>query len=311
MVGFVFGIIFVIVFLAFMLIGRVGPEDVNFNLRYVAVIPLLIAALLFFIGMFTSIGAREVGVPINQGHLSTPLTSGWHLVAPWTNVITCPLSEEYDIQNADPRSGSALYNQSVPVAGSDGGSATADVTTAYHIDAKDVDRAYQLYKCDLSRIQDYAVAQRVRSDVAQAATLYVSTDLRANRAGIEKGALALLQSELAPQGITVDSVTLADMQLSSQAQTAADNKVAATNNLGVATIKNQQAQIDKNTALINADAEKAANSAKAVSLTGPVLCEQWIQAIATGHVSVINTAGPCGASGAGANTSVILPAPNG
>lgn len=315
-IGLIFGLIGVLGLLAIIFV-KSGFKLVTGGVGAVA---LLVAALFIVGAMYNSVPARTVGVPISFGKIGSPLQSGIHWEAPWVNITSCPLTEETDIQNGDPNSGTAAYNQAVAISGSDQGGATADVTVQYHIDPKDAQIVYQKFRCDLTLVRNNLIVQRVRSDVAAAAINFVSVDLKSSRVAIEQGALAKLQSDLTPFGITVDDVVIGDINLDPNVQTAANQKLAAQQQIGTATFQQQQATVQAQTAVITAQGqaqaavtaakgEAQANQLKQQSLTPAILCQQWEQAIQNGHVSVVNSAGPCGSSAVSVgSTSVIVPA---
>ena len=272
---------------------------------------VVLAVLCAFGSVYRSVGAREVGIPVSFGHVGADLQPGAHFVAPWVQVTTCPLTEQQSIQNADPATGDAMYDQSVPVSGSDQGSATADVTLLYHVNAADAGTVYRLYACNMSAVRQNLVAQRVRSDVATAATGFVSVDLKSDRPQIESVALSQLRTDLAPFGLTVDTVTIGDLKLAANVQQQADAKLAAQQNAETQQVNQQAAKTQAQTAVITAQGQQQANAAQQQSLTPQVLCEQFIQALASSKVSVLNTAGPCGGTSAPSATGVVVQAPTG
>lgn len=307
MVLFVFGIIVLLIALGLVIAGRVGDRGDEINLRPWGIGAIVIAILMLIGSTFNTVGARQVGIPITLGKVGGNLQSGVHLLAPWTSVINCPLSEETSIQNGDPKSGDALYNQAVPISGSDQGGALADVTVLYHINPQDAVAVYQKYKCNTTSIKANLIAQNVRSITGQAATGFISVDLKSHRSDIEKITLNRLQTTLAPYGITVDQVIIADLTLADNVQIAANNKLAAEQNAQTALYHKQQAEVDAQTAIIQAQGIANANKAKQTSLTPQALCYDYIQALSNTNIAVMNGNNPC-STGASASTptSVIV-----
>lgn len=310
MILFVFAVIVAVVAVGLVIAGKVGGDD-PINLRPWGIGAAVVAVLMALGSCYNTVGARQVGIPVTLGKIGGNLQSGVHFLAPWTMVTTCPLSEETSIQNGDKNSGDALYNQAVPISGSDQGGATADVTVLYHINPQDAVAVYRKYACNTMSIKANLIAQNVRSIAAQAATNFVSVDLKSNRSAIEAATLAGLQTKLAPYGITVDSVVIADLTLAANVQEAANNKLAAQQNALTAEFHLQQAKVDEQTAVVAAQAVAQANEAKQASLTPQALCYDYIQALSSTNVAVINGGSPCSTSTtASAPTSVIVnPAP--
>lgn len=285
------------------------PPTHTRNIRWMAIPILILALLLGFFSTYRSVGAREVGIPVTFGSVGADLQPGIHFTSPFTRVVKCTLAEQQTIQNQDPNSGDASYNQSIPISGSDQGGATADVTVAYHVNAEDAGILFRRYACNMTTFKDVFVAQRVRSDVGRASITFVSVSLKAQRGPIEQNALALLRTDLSPFGVTVDSVVIGDITLNGNVQEAANQKLAAQQNAITRTYVQQGAKTDAQTAIITAQGEQAANTAKQQSLTDPILCQQAIQAIAAAKPSVISAwPAVCGGSApaTAAATSVIL-----
>lgn len=317
MIWFIFAIILLIAAVVLFALHRVGGTTTNtrgvtieqtpVNLRPWATIPAVIAVIILILSSIATVGARSVGIPVTLGSIGSDMQPGVHLKPPWTNVTSCSLAEQQSIQNADPKTGDALYDQSVPISGSDQGAAEASVTFYYHINKESAGLLYRAYACNPGLIKDNLVAQQVRQAVAQASTAYPSVDLRSYRTQIGAAALKALTPELSKYGVVADSVTISDLTLADNVQTAANSKLAAQQAAQQAQFTLQQAQVEAQTAKVRADAAQVANNAQSVSLTPAVLCQQWIQAIATAKSSVISSGGPCEAAApAGATTPVIV-----
>jgi len=309
----VFAVILLIVAVAMGVVQprRKDPAEGVIVLRPFATIPLVLAVLCLFFSVYRSVGAREVGIPVTFGSVGGDLQSGVHFVAPWTQVTTCPLSEEQSIQNADPRTGDALANQSIPVSGSDQGGATADVTFFYHINRVDAGAIYRAYACDTTAVKAKLVAQNVRSALGSATTGFVSVDLKSHRGDIEAKALSLLRSSLTNFGITSDKVVIGDLILAPNVQDAANAKLAAQQAAQTAQFKLQQAQVDQQTAVVTANGEKAANDAKQQSLTQQILCQDFINALTNpqNKLTVLTNTGPCQTGAGVAGSPVIVNTP--
>lgn len=292
---FVFGIIFLLIAIG----GLIAAIMLTGEDRIVGVVVFfltgIIGGLLFIFSFYNSVPARAVGIPITFGKIGKPVGSGVHWAAPWVSYTTCPLTEETDIQNADPNSGSNPYDQAVRIAGSDQGGALADVTVQYHINPNDAQAVYAKFKCNLNSVKDYLMVQRVRSDVATAAAQYLSVDLKTNRAQMEQVARSALQSDLQPFGITVDDLVISTIVLDPNVQNAANAKLAA-----------QQNALTQQFNLEAAQKQAQINATKQQSLTEAILCEQTIQAVAAAKPQIINSWGACGGGSASSSTGVIV-----
>lgn len=257
---------------------------------------ILLGVLLVLGSFYNTVGARSVGLPVGLGKVGSPLSPGIHWEPPWVHIVSCTTGEDTSIQNSDQNTGDALADQSVPISGSDQGGATADVTVNYHIDAADAVTVFRKYACNLQTIKANLIVQNVRSIAAQSATSFVSVDLKSHRSQIEQLTLKGLRADLAPYGITVDGVTLADLTLNQNVQAAANSKLAQQQAVATEGYKHQQAEVAAETAEATATGIAQSNKIKAASLTPAVLCADWIAGM--GNASVINTAGPCSTAAA-------------
>lgn len=82
--------------------GRWVTESVEtkHSLRAIAVIPLVLAGLLFLVAGSTIVGARTVGVPVTFGKPGDhTLDPGYHFKAPWTKVVKIDTTQQVDNYN--------------------------------------------------------------------------------------------------------------------------------------------------------------------------------------------------------------------
>jgi regulator of protease activity HflC (stomatin/prohibitin superfamily) len=302
----VFAFIVLIAGAVMAVIGRVDFDGDPFNFRPMGVGLLLVAVLMAAGSTIRDVGAREVGVPVTFGHIGADMPSGIHFANPFTKVTTCPVSQQADIQNAAATSGSSSANEAVAISGSDAGLATADVTVLYNITDAGADTAYIKYKCNIGLIQSNLVAQLTRSAVAQASTAYLTIDLRSDRTAIQDAAKKALTTELAPDGIAIDQVTIGDLILTQPVQDAAQQQLLAQQGVVTAGYAKKKAVIDAQTAVIKAQGVAAAQKAQQASNTPQALCAATIQAVAAAHPSVISSWGVCSTITPASSTPVIV-----
>jgi len=236
------------------------------------------------------------------------LQPGVHLVAPWTNVHICSSALQQTIMSSNASEGDKVGNDAVPVSGKDNGSATANVSLNYSIDRFRSRAVYRAYACNNETLKENFIRQRVRSAVSVAATQFGTADLRAHKLEVGKGATDILRPVFQAAGLNLDNVVVSDVILSPQAQQAADAKLSAEQAAQQAQFALQKAQIDAQTQKVNADAEAAANTARQVTLTPAILCQQWIDMLKEAKPQTLLVSGPCGASAATAGTILQIPA---
>jgi regulator of protease activity HflC (stomatin/prohibitin superfamily) len=283
------------------------PAARSVSLWPAAVAAFVLAVVLLGVGSIKTVGARQVGIPVTFGTIGNNLQPGVHLLAPWTQVHSCPLGEQQSIQSASPTEGDTQGNDAVPVNGNDQGTAQANLTILFHFDPQTAGLVYRKYACDPLLVKTNLIRQFAKNVVQDAASGYATTDLKTHRTEMGASAQKALEALVAPYGIQVDNVVVADIILSPVAQQAADQKLQAQQAAQQAQFHLQQAQIDAQTQKVQGEAASAANAAKTASLTPQILCEDWINAIATAKPSVVNSAGPCSSAASSSQTIVQVP----
>jgi regulator of protease activity HflC (stomatin/prohibitin superfamily) len=306
MVMFIFAILFLVLALVLFAAGRVKDGRDEYNLRPWGILPGLLAVLLFVFSLVHSVGAREVGIPVTLGHVGADLQPGVHFLAPWTTIHSCSLAQQQSIQTQAATEGDAKGNDGIPFNGSDQGSGIADTTVLYHFDPTHADTIYRKYGCDADLVKQNLIRQALKGAVPQATAQFASLDVKNNRPQIQHAIESILNADFAGDGIIVDNVVLSGLQLSAATQQAADAKLAAQQAAQTAQFHLQQANVDLQTAQVQASARQKANQTESASLSPAILCDHWINAIAQSKITVLSTNGPCGAVPAGTAPSVVV-----
>lgn len=114
--------------------------EITASTRPGALIPLLLAAVLLFLGSITTVEAKQVGVVTTFGRPSDQtLSSGFHLKAPWQKVTEIDATIQTDEYHA--KSG-------IDVRLSDGNTATISATIRWSVSDDNANKVYEDFRSD-------------------------------------------------------------------------------------------------------------------------------------------------------------------
>lgn len=147
------------------------------------------------------IGANEVGVPVTFGRLGTPLSSGFHMVAPWTEVETLPTR---------PRT----FTTVAKVRTSESGTVAVRLSARWAVQPDDAAALYQQVRTgDEERIQEELIGPNLASAAGAFYggltnfTAVSGSNWAANATGTETQA----RTNLARYGIALDTVQVREV----------------------------------------------------------------------------------------------------
>jgi regulator of protease activity HflC (stomatin/prohibitin superfamily) len=342
--SFVFGIVLIIAALIVFLVARKGggiPGKPAMS-RLAKQIGTLAALGLGLLGIFTFgssfvrvVPANSIGIPTTFGKIGSPLASGIHLTAPWTEIT--PFStriQELSMLRASDE-GDKSKDDSVTVIALGGGSMAVDVTVRFALAS---DKAGELFKQagTLQLVKDRFVRPDAREVVRNVFGQFSAEEgYSTKRAIIATKITDELKPRLESRGIIVDSVNVRDVAPDQQ-QLAAINAILQSRNEAAKALEDQKKQtteaetrkqvatLDKTAAVTKAEADAAAitiaaqaqadaNAKIAASLT-PALVDlektkACASAIAQTKAQVVNVCEGPGSGGTGSGgspTSVIV-----
>ncbi|MEU6880189.1 prohibitin family protein [Streptomyces sp. NPDC046712] len=278
---------------------------------FIAVLLLIAAAVLFFIGrsndtrglklgalgaliagVFSLLGstlyvvsAYEVGVPVAFGKVGTPMTSGMHLKSPFTDVTTFS-TRPVDLNLSD--------KDVVEVRSSQGGVMYAEVTVKWAVTPA---KAVELYRLAGSEdaIQQRLVYPDSREIVRNVFARYTSEQGYAtDREKINAEIGSLIKERLAPRGIAVTTVNLRNVKPSDALQGQIDRKIQQQQATERATEAARTAKAEADRRRIEAEGIARANKILNDSLTDKVLMNQCIDAYKEAAAKNPVYAVPCG-----------------
>jgi regulator of protease activity HflC (stomatin/prohibitin superfamily) len=299
------GILILLSFASFIVAARLPKEYKSSYETYnakrwglvVASALTLVTGIVTFFSTFTIVRATEVAVPVAFGHVSEPLNSGVHFVAPWVSVETYPTR---------PVTIELSGNDKILARTADAGQMTVEIAARWLVDPTKAKQLYlQVRTGDDDKISQDIVIKNLRQAVGQVYSVTGNLDALNDRLKTTDAILKQLNTQLSKYGITIEDINLRSVE--------PDEKTAAT----ISQFASQQqatriAEEAKKTALIEAErrlieAQGLEKSAKAVAKLSTaqlqVVCMQvWQQVVTKGvEKGVPIYTSPCSASG----TSVI------
>ncbi|NBM16179.1 prohibitin family protein [Streptomyces sp. GC420] len=254
-----------------------------------------VAALIggVFFGVASSVyvvSAYEVGVPVLFGKVGTPMTSGMHLKAPFTDVTSFS-TRPVDLNLSD--------KDVVEVRSSQGGVMYAELTVKWAVTPA---KAVELYRLAGSEdaIQQRLVYPDSREIVRNVFARYTSEEgYTSAREKINAEIGRLVKERLAPRGIDVTAVNLRNVKPSDSLQEQIDRKIQQKEATERAVEASRTAEEEAKRRKIEAEGIARANKILNDSLTDKVLMNQCIEAYKEAAKENPVYAVPCG-SGDGA-----------
>ncbi len=302
--------------------------------QVVGIVSCLLAVFVGASAFVRIVPANTVGIPTTFGKVGAPLSNGFHLVVPWTEItqFSTRIQELSMLRAAD--EGDMAKDDSIAVIASGGGSMKVDVTVRFSVAA---DRAAELFRLagSIDLIKDRFVRPDTREVVRDIFGEYTAEQgYSTERAKIATEVTAQLAERLLKRGIIVDSVNIRDV-LPEQQVLDAINAVLQTRNQAAQALEDQKKQVteaqtrkqvatlDKEAAITKAEAEAQAvsiaalaqaeaNQKIAASLSPDLvrleIAKACAEAIARTGAQVVNVCGVEGSGGTGgvAPTSVIV-----
>lgn len=269
--------------------GVIQPER-KVSLRGAGFGVLALGAVLTIGSSVRLIGATDIGVPVTFGKVGSPLRSGIHLVAPWTEINSFSIRLQQSDMSQDTTSGDRAVSDGVEVLSSEGGRMVLDVTVRYSIDPAQAGTLFRTVG-SMDGIRDRIVRPDVRSFLRDVYSRYAAEEGYASkREAVATLAEDGVKKQLAPRGITVDAVKVRNITLEPNLQTQITQKLEAKQAAERALIEQGQAQTqaetrrkvaetDAQASVIAAKGQSEANTILSSSLTPELLKAKEIEAI--------------------------------
>ena len=217
------------------------------------------------------IPAGYVGIIYNAngGVEDETLAQGWHIVAPWKKV------REYSV-GIEQGTFSAENESSFEIPTKDGKTITVDMEYSYHFDPEKITDTFNQFKGqDGKDIEETFIRSKLKAWAGEVSATYPVTDIFGDkRSELNNKVQEYVASEFSEYGIVIDSVNFTRIETDAETAEAIQKKVNAQQELELAQIEAETAQVqankDKEVALIAAERDKevAEQNAEAARIRG-------------------------------------------
>ena len=231
---------------------------------------LLLVGCMLLIMCTTRIPTGYVGVVYNMsgGVDGEVLTQGWHVVAPTKKVTTYSIGIEQSYLTAEDK-GDSPKDESFSIPTSDGKTVKVNLEFSYRFNEESVADTFTMFKGKSGEdIKDTFIKPKIIAWTQEVSANYPVTDIFGDkRTQINAELDVYLRDKFAPYGIVIDTVNFTDISVDDETAAAIQKKVNAQQELELANIEAETAQIqankDREVARIQAEKDKEVASIKA------------------------------------------------
>ena len=209
---------------------------------------------------------------MNGGVAETTLTQGFHLVKPTQKVTTYTIGIEqsYLTSGSD---GDSKGDESFEVPSNDGKGLTVDLTFTYRFDPDQVADTFTRFKGQSGKdVKEVFIKPNIMSWTKEVTAKYSVIDLLGDqRASLNSELTAYLKDKFEPYGIIIESVSLINIDPDDETRAAVQKKVNAQQDLELAKIEQQTANVNAEKEKISIHALLAESDSKSAQNSGALL----------------------------------------
>jgi len=214
--------------------------------------------------------AGYVGVVYNMsgGVTGETLSQGWHIVVPTKNVTLYSIGIEQSYLTSDSK-GDSKEDESFSTPTADGKSLTVDLEFSYKYDINRVTDVFTQFKgASGKEVKDIFIKPKMIAWTQEVTAKYPVTDVFGDkRQELNEALDTYLKEKFDKYGIVIDTVNFTNISTDPETQEAIQKKVNAQQELELARIQKQTAQVEaekeKDVAQINAEKAKIEAQGKA------------------------------------------------
>ena len=236
----------------------------------------VLLAIIIFGGLIIGLKCTEripagyVGVVYNfsNGVSGDILTQGWHLVSPTKKVTTYSIGIEQSYLTSESK-GDSANDESFNTPTSDGKTLRVDLEFSYRFDAEKVTDVFVQFKGQSGKeVKDSFIKPKMIAWTQEVTAKYPVTDVFGDkRQELNEALDVYLKQKFEKYGIIIDTVNFTNISTDEETQAAIQKKVNAQQELELARIEKQTAEVqankEKEVALIAAEKDKEAAVIKA------------------------------------------------
>lgn len=191
------------------------------------------------------------------------LDQGFHIVSPTKKITLYSVGIEQSYLTADDK-GDSREDESFSTPTADGKSLTVDLEFSYKFDREKLPTTFTTFKGQSGEsIKDTFIKPKMKAWTQEVTAKYPVTDVFGDkRQELNEALDVYLKEKFAPYGIIIDTVNFTRIETDSETQAAIQKKVNAQQELELAKIESQTAQVqaekEKKVALVQAEKEKEA-----------------------------------------------------
>ena len=228
------------------------------------VLAIIILGVLILCSMCTErIPTGYVGViyNMNGGVDGEVLSQGWHVVSPTKKVTTYSIGIEQSYLTAEDK-GDSRKDESFSVPTSDGKTVKVNLEFSYRFDSDRVAETFTMFKGKSGEeIKNTFIKPKIIAWTQEVSAHYPVTDIFGDkRTQINTELDVYLKDKFSPYGIVIDTVNFTDISVDEETAAAIQKKVNAQQELELANIEAETAQIqaekDRQVARIQAEKDK-------------------------------------------------------
>ncbi len=255
---------------------------------------------------------------MNGGVNGETLSQGWHIVSPTKKITTYSIGLEQSYLTSD-KTGDSPDDESFNVPTADGKTVRVNLEFSYRFDRERVTDVFSRFKGQNGKtVKDTFIKPKIKAWTQEVTANYPVTDIFGDkRTAINSELDSYLRDKFNAYGIIIDTVNFTDISVDAETAAAIQKKVTAQQELELANIEAQTAQVqankDKEVATIaaetarieaqgkadvkkiEADAEAEANRKIAASLTPELVeytqAQNWngeLPKITGGNSTIVN-----------------------
>ena len=189
------------------------------------------------------------------------LDEGWSIVAPTKRVTEYSIGIEQSYLTAEDK-GDSPKDESFSTPTADGKTLNVDLEFSYYFDQEKITDTFTMFKGQSGKtVKDTFIKPKIKAWTQEVTAKYPVTDVFGDkRQELNEALDVYLKEKFAPYGIIIDTVNFTSITVDAETEAAIQKKVNAQQELELAQIESQTAQVqaekDKKVALVQAEKDK-------------------------------------------------------